>query len=291
MKFWQMVTWAETDQYRDIAKIAEEVGFHGIMNADHAFFPRRMNSPYPYSEDGQPPMSSDSEYPDTWVSLAQMAAVTERLMFSTAVYILPLRNPIEVAKATASLALMSDNRFALGVGVGWMKEEFDNYGVDFRTRGRRYDECLDCIRKLWSGEWVEYRGEYIQFDALRILPVPGKPVPIYLGGSSEVALRRSARMADGWIGTGNSPDEVPGLLRRLRELRGGFGREGAPFETVIGLRGEPDVDTYRRLEEAGMTAGVSPPFPFVLGWGSTVEQKRAAMEAFAERFIRPLAGS
>jgi alkanesulfonate monooxygenase SsuD/methylene tetrahydromethanopterin reductase-like flavin-dependent oxidoreductase (luciferase family) len=97
MKFWQMVTWAETEQYCDIARIAEEVGFHGIMNADHAFFPQQLNSPYPYSDDAKPPMPSDSEYPDTWVSLAQMAAVTSRIILSTAVYILPLRNPVEVA--------------------------------------------------------------------------------------------------------------------------------------------------------------------------------------------------
>ena len=116
MKFWQMVTWAETEHYREIAIAAEELGFQGVMNADHAFFPQQVNSPYPYSEDEKPPMPSDSEYPDTWVSLAQMAAVTSRIKFSTSVYILPLRNPIEVAKATGSLALMSDNRFILGAG-------------------------------------------------------------------------------------------------------------------------------------------------------------------------------
>lgn len=289
MKFWQMVTWAETDHYREIARSAEALGFHGIMNADHAFFPRQMESPYPYSEDGLPPMPSDSEYPDPWVSLAQMAAVTERLMFSTAVYILPLRHPIEVAKATASLALMSDNRFALGAGVGWMKEEFDAYGIDFRTRGRRYDECLDSIRQLWGGDWTEYRGDYICFDALRILPVPRQPIPIYLGGSSEVALRRTARMADGWIGNGNSPEEVPPLLARLRELRSAFGRDPEPFETIVGLTTEPDLDVFRRLRDQGMTAGVSLPFTFSLGRSSSLAQKRDCMEQFAERFIRPLA--
>jgi probable F420-dependent oxidoreductase len=289
MKFWQMVTWAESGQYRDIARIAEELGFHGIMNADHAFFPQQMNSPYPYSEDAAPPMGSDSEYPDTWVSLAQMAAVTERLMFSTAVYILPLRNPIEVAKATASLALMSDNRFALGAGVGWMKEEYDAYGIDFHQRGRRYDECIDSIRQLWSGDWTAYQGEHIRFDALRIRPVPVQPIPMYLGGSSAVALRRAARTADGWIGSGNSPAEVPPLLARLAELRRAFGRGQDAFETIIGLKAEPDLEMFKRLGEAGMTAGVSAPFPFSLGWQSTLEQKRDCMEQFAERFIRPLA--
>jgi probable F420-dependent oxidoreductase len=289
MKFWQMVTWAETSHYREIARYAEELGFHGIMNADHAFFPQQMRSAYPYSDDARPPMPSDSEYPDTWVSLAQMAAVTERLMFSTAVYILPLRHPIEVAKATASLALMSGNRFALGAGVGWMKEEFDAYGIDFHSRGRRYDECLDCIRQLWSGEWTAYQGEHIRFASLRILPVPQQRIPVYLGGSSEVALRRTARMADGWIGNGNTPEEVPALMARLQAMRRAFGREQEPFETIVGLKAEPELEMFRRLREQGMTAGVSAPFPFSLGWSSSLAQKKDCMELFAERFIRPLA--
>jgi probable F420-dependent oxidoreductase len=291
MKFWQMVTWAETDQYCEIARIAEEVGFHGIMNADHAFFPEQVNSHYPYAADGKPPMSSDSEYPDAWVSLAAMAAVTSRLVFSTSVYILPLRNPIEVAKATGSLARLSNNRFMLGAGVGWMEEEFEAYGIDFRSRGRRYDECLESIRALWTGEWTEYHGEYVDFDRLRILPAPTEKIPVYLGGSSDIALRRMARVADGFIGNGNSAAEVPPLLDKLTQLRREAGREHLPFETIMGISDPPDVELYKRLADAGMTAGVSAPFAFTLGWGSTIEQKRAVMEEFAERMIQPLAGT
>ncbi len=288
MQFWQMVTWAETGQYRDIARAAERLGFCGVMNADHAVFPQQVNSPYPYSEDQQPPMPSDSEYPDAWVSLAQMAAVTEHIRFSTSVYVLPLRNPIEVAKATGTLALMSDNRFVLGAGVGWMKEEFDAYGVDFHTRGKRYDECLDIIRLLWSGEWTEYRGEFFNFDSLRILPAPTKPVPVFLGGSSSVALKRCARIADGFIGNGNTSDEVPELLATLGRLRQDAGRADQPFETVLGLMDSPSLDTYRRLGDAGMSAGVNLPFAITLGWQSSIEAKIAQMEQFAEQYIQPL---
>ena len=290
MKFWQMVTWAESEQYCEIARIAEQLGFCGVMNADHAFFPQQVNSTYPYSADGKPPMANSSEYPDTWVSLAQMAAVTSTLLVSTSVYILPLRNPIEVARATGSLALMSNNRFVLGAGVGWMQEEFDAYGIDFKTRGKRYDECLESIRQLWTGDWTEYHGDYVDFDSLRILPAPSQTVPIYLGGSSEVALRRTARIADGWIGnTLYAAADVPPLMAQLRELRQQAGRDQMPFETVIGLSDVHNVDTYRRLEESGMTAGISPPFAFTLGWQSSIEQKRAQMEQFAEHTIRPLA--
>lgn len=289
MKFWQMVTWAETTQYADIARIAEECGFYGVMNADHAFFPQRVDSPYPYSDDDKPPMPSDSEYPDPWVSIAHMAAVTERLQFSTSIYILPLRNPIEVAKATGTLSLMSGGRFQLGAGIGWMKEEFDTYGVDFRKRGKRYDECLDALELLWSGDWAEYHGDFVDFDPLRILPAPEQRIPILLGGSSPAALARIARRADGFIGNGNAPEEVPALMQRLRELRAEAGRDHLPFETIMGLSGGADLDTLKRLYDGGMTASVNAPFPFTVGWQSSIEQKREQMLRFAEDVVRPMA--
>ena len=169
-----------------------------------------------------------------------------------------------------------------------MKEEFDAYGVDFHSRGKRYDECLDCMQQLWSGNWTEYHGEHIKFDSLRILPAPKQPVPIYLGGSSKVALARCARMADGFIGNGNSSAEVPELLAYLNRLRQEAGRGDLPFETVMGLNDSPSVETYKRLQDCGMTSGVNAPFAFTVGWQSTMEQKIAQMEQFAEQFIRPL---
>jgi len=290
MKFWQMVTWSETDQYKDIARIAEDLGFDGVMNADHALFPRELKAPYPYSDDGKPPMPEYSEYPDPWVTIAQMAAVTSTLKFSTSVYILPLRNPIEVAKAAGTLALMSDNRFIMSTGVGWMKEEFDIYGVDFRTRGRRYDECIEILQQIWRGGWNEYHGEFFDYDAMQICPAPKQQVPIYLGGSSNIALRRTARIADGWVGNGNHPDEVPEILSKLKIMRSEFGRENLPFETIIGLTTPPDLETFRRLGQQGMTAGVSYPFSFSLGWTSSLEEKREVMKKFAKEIIRPMGG-
>ena len=288
MKFWQMITWAETEQYKEIAKIAEDLGFYGVMNADHALFPKELKAPYPYSDDGKPPMASDSEYPDPWVTIAQMAAVTTTLKFSTSVYILPLRNPIEVAKACGTLALMSDDRFILSTGVGWMKEEFDIYGVDFKTRGKRYDECLEVLHQIWAGGWNEYHGQFIDYDSMQICPAPKQQVPIYLGGSSDIALRRTARVADGWVGNGNHPDEVPAILQKLKDWRFEYDREHLPFETIIGLYTSPNVETYKRLGKLGMSAGVSYPFSFSLGWKSTIQDKRKVMENFSQEIISPL---
>jgi probable F420-dependent oxidoreductase len=290
MKFWQMLTWMEPEQILEVARFAEEVGFEGVMLGDHGVFPLEVKATYPYSADGKPPMAADAWYPDCWATIGAISAVTRRIRFAVAVYVLPLRNVFEVARATGTLAILSNNRFILGVGIGWMKDEFDIYGVDFHTRGRRFDEQLDVLRKLWGGGMVEHHGALIDFPPLQISPAPQRTVPIFTGGASAVALKRAAVKADGWIGAGNTPAEVPGLLAEFRRLRREAGREQLPFETVIGLSTPPDLATFQRLDEAGMSGGVSYPFTFTAGERSTLDDKKRVMEDFARRFIRPLGG-
>ena len=282
MKFWQMLTWMEPEQMLDVARHAELLGFEGVMLGDHAVYPRDVAASYPYSPDGKPPMQADAWYPDCWASIGAMAAFTQRLRFSVAVYVLPLRNPFEVARATGTLAILSNNRFILGAGTGWMKEEFDIYGVDFRSRGKRFDEYLDVLRLLWGGGMVEYHGQHFDFPPLQISPAPESTVPVYLGGGAPVALERTARQADGWIGSA-PPDSSP----LLGNCAAAPGRDASPpFETVIGLKTPPDLATFQRLETAGMTSGVSYPFSFTAGQRSTLARKKQVMEEFAERIIR-----
>ena len=133
MKFWQAITWAETDQLLDIARHAEELGFHGLMSGDHAVYPESIVPDYPYSDNGLPPMRPDDEYPDQTAIFAAMAAVTTRLRFTCGVYVLPLRNPHEVARAGATLAVLSNNRFILGIGVGWQSEEYVAAGLSYKV--------------------------------------------------------------------------------------------------------------------------------------------------------------
>lgn len=286
MKFWQSITWAETDQLCDIARFAEELGFEGIIGADHALYPRTMAPGYPYSESGYPTQTADSEYPDMWTSTAAMAALTTRLRFVCGVYVLPLRNPIEVAKQAATLAILSQGRFALGVGVGWMKEEFDIYGVDFASRGRRMDEMIEVLRGLWTGDYFEYHGEFFDFGPIVVSPRPSHPIPLYFGGAAPIALRRTARVGDGWIGAGNTPEEVPLVLGEIERMRVEAGRGGQPFESLVGVYAEPGVDLFRRLEDAGMTSGIHLPFWFTFDGPSTLDQKKLEMERFAEDIIR-----
>ena len=287
MKFWQAITWAETEQLIEIARFAEEMGFHGLMSGDHAVYPESIVPNYPYSESGVPPMQPDDEYPDQTAIFAAMAAVTSKLLFTCGVYVLPLRNPHEVARASATLAILSDNRFILGVGIGWMKEEFDIYGVDFHQRGKITDEIIEVLQSLWSGQMVEYHGAHFDFPRVQLSPAPSTHPPIYVGGSSEIALRRAARVGGGYIGAGTAPDDVGPLLQRLNELRQEYGRDHLPFEAMLGISAAPSLKLYQRLADDGLESTVAPPFQYALGKKhSTVDEKKQFMETYAESIVR-----
>jgi len=286
MKFWQAITWAETDQLLEIAKFAEEVGFYGLMGADHALFPEVMAANYPYSTTGLPPQTAESEYPDCWVTIAAMAAVTTSLKFTTGVYVLPLRNPIELAKATSTLAIISQGRFILGAGAGWMKEEFDIYGVEFNNRGKRFDESLQVLRKLWQGGMVEFHGDFFDFPKIQLSPTSQYDIPIYIGGSNTLALNRAATYGDGWIGAGNDPKDVPAIIDQLHKLRVAAARDHLPFETIIGLKAKADLNLFKSMRGTGMTSGVNYPFAYVLGQKSSLDDKKRMMEKFYNEVIR-----
>jgi probable F420-dependent oxidoreductase len=289
MKFWQVVSFAEPEQLLDVARAAEAAGFHGILLSDHLFFPEKLVSRYPYAADGRPGFDATTPFPDPWATIAAMAAVTTRLRFATMVYILPLRHPLEVAKTVGTVALLSGGRVALGCGAGWIREEYDALGVDFATRGRRFDEMIGVLRTLWGGGMVEHHGPCFDLPRLAMSPAPPAPIPIWIGGLAPAALRRAARLGDGWIGTGQTPDEAAHLLAELARLRREAGRASAPFETIVPLAVPPDPDVLRRLErEHGMTATTAWPFSYTIGPRSTLEAKRDWLRRFADEVIAKL---
>lgn len=300
MKFWQSISWAEPEQLVEIAKFAEEVGFHGVINSEHLFLTKKTDSPYPYTEDGKMNHALDYAYPDVWSSFAAMAAVTTTLNFSSSVYLLPLRNPVEVAKQAATCALISDNRVTIGFGVGWQKEEFDVMGVDFHTRGKRTDEMIAVMRNLWSGGAVSHHGEFFDFTEIEMRPIPTRPIPFYCGGKSPAALRRAATLCDGYVGPGHSMNEVPGLLAELDRLRAEAGRAGEPFESIVPIMPidlSRDAGDYRRMQDMGVTATFLPPFDAGgvnrnhtsgLGQSSSIDDKKRVMERAAETIIRQM---
>lgn len=288
MKFWQSIANTETEQMIDIARIAEDVGIDGILLSDHLFCPEKFESKYPYSADGTPPFTAETHWPDPWVTIGAMAAVTKKLRFSTNIFILPLRNPIAVAKQIGTAAVLSNDRVALGAGAGWMKEEFTLLHENFETRGERYDECIEILRRLWRGGMVEYHGKHYDFGKIQMSPAPRKPIPIWLGGQTPVALKRAARLGDGWIGTFYSPAETANYVKKLAQLRQEFGRENAAFEITLAVNEPLSVDLCKRLEDTGVTSLVLwPPF-YLLGGPSTIEQKRKVIESIANEIIAKL---
>ena len=291
MEFWQVASFAEPDQLLDIARGAEEAGFHGLLLSDHLFFPGELRSKYPYSEDGKPMFDGTMPFPDPFTTIAAMAAVTTRLRFGTMVYILPLRHPLEVAKSVGTAAVLSGDRVVLGCGAGWIREEYDALGVDFATRGKRYDEMIDVLRKAWSGDLVEHRGAHFDLGSFQMSPAPRAPVPIWIGGIGGPALRRAAKRGDGWIGTGQSPDEALALLDAAARAAG---EGGSRVAAVRGARPAHHAARRRHLRATRRRGhdrhdGLALPLHARADLDDPAEARRdAALRQRGDREVRPL---
>lgn len=285
MEFCASLAFNDPVQAPELARVADESGWNALAIPDHVIHPERLETPYPYTEDGQPRWELGAPWPDPWVLISAMAAVTRRLRFYTSIYILPLRNPFAVAKAVGTAAVLSGGRVGLGIGMGWMKEEFAVMGQDFRRRGKRADEMIEVLRKLWAGGMVEHRGEFYDFDRLQMDPVPPSPIPIYVGGLSEPALRRVGRLADGWISDIHTVDELSEIIGRIRMYREEYGRARAPLEVYGAASDVFDLDGYKRMQDAGVTHVCTMPWAFYTGKSESFEDKRAGLLRFADDVI------
>ncbi|TQF68673.1 TIGR03619 family F420-dependent LLM class oxidoreductase [Rhodococcus spelaei] len=240
----------------ELAQVAEEVGFDSISLSDSVFYPEHVSAPYPYSPDGKRMWAPEAPMPDPFIAMTAMAAVTKRIRFYTNVLKLPLRDPLLTAKQLSTMAVMSGNRIAVGVGLSWIPEEFAFTRTDMRTRGARTDEAIEIIKAVCAGrgpEWVEFHGKHYDFDRLMISPAPDRALPVYVGGHSEAGLRRAARLGDGWLSVNTEIDELTAAITRLGELRAEYGRSDEPFEINASPTGIRDVDDYRALAELGVT--------------------------------------
>ncbi|MBV9375332.1 MAG: TIGR03619 family F420-dependent LLM class oxidoreductase [Alphaproteobacteria bacterium] len=200
---------AGPEAIRRAAVQAEELGFADVWSSEHIIIPR--GAPYPPS----------AVFYDPVLTLTWAAALTKKIGLGTSVLVLPMRHPLPLAKELATLQNLSEGRLILGAGVGWMEAEFAALGAPFRERGRRMDEGIAMMRAMWSEDPVTFRARHIPavIEDMRLLPQPVKPIPIWIGGSSEPALTRAARLGDGWHGSRLSPAEASPIVRRLREQR------------------------------------------------------------------------
>jgi probable F420-dependent oxidoreductase len=241
--------------YAPLARAAEEAGYHSMVIPDSICYPRDASSVYPFNPDGSREFLEDKPFLEPFSLIPALGAVTSRIRFTTFVIKVPVRNPVLLAKQVTSTAVLTGNRLVLGVGTSPWREDYDILGADWASRGRRLDESIAILRGLAVGGYFEYQGETCTLPPVKIAPVPTEPIPVLIGGHSDAALRRAARLGDGWMHGGGDPADLPRLLARLGEFRDQAARDRSAREFEVHVI---SMDAYstggvRRLEELGVT--------------------------------------
>jgi probable F420-dependent oxidoreductase len=257
--------YAGADGATTLARAAEEAGFESLWTVEHVVVPTGYQSTYPYSPDGKMPGGGAFDIPDPLVWLTWVAARTTTLRLATGILILPQRNPVVLAKEVATLDVLSGGRMLLGVGIGWLEEEFDVLGVPFADRGPRTEEYVEAMRALWSQDEPAFSGDTVSFTGAVMRPrPPAGRVPVVVGGHSPGAARRAGRVGDGFFpGKG----DLPALLDEVRKSADEAGRDPDAIEitwsgaSVLG-GGEGAVDEVGRLAELGVSRLVVPPLTY-----------------------------
>lgn len=270
-----------------IARAADERGYHAMAVADHVVNLAELRTPYPYTDDGQRRWEPFTPWVDPWVTIGALGAATERLRFFTNIYVLPMRDPFTVAKMVATASALSGGRVALGVGMGWCEEEFELLGEPFRRRGKRADEMLALLAELWTGDWTEHAGEFYDVPRLEMTPAPAGPVPVYVGGMSDAALRRAARH-DGWISDLISTSEAAELRQRIEDERERLGRTDVDFSMIASLNDAASIEDYLRAADVGVTDILTMPWAFYGGFQQDLQGKVDGLHRFADDVLDPM---
>lgn len=274
---------ADPGTLADVARLAEDLGYHSVFVADHVVMPRTLASKYPYSLDGRFPYDPDQDWLDPLVALGYLAGRTTKIRIGTSVMVLPMRHPIITAKQIATADHLSGGRVIFGVGVGWMAEEFRLLGASFEDRGRRMDEYLALVKTLWTEKNPTFAGRYFQVSECAITPKPvQRPhVPVWVGGDSPAALRRAALLGDGWHSAGTSLTELPGKLRRLSEALDAARRDRKNFVVSAFPTDRFTVDVVRQFAARGVEHLMVPVFSF------DAAKVRQRLEQIARDVIEP----
>jgi probable F420-dependent oxidoreductase len=252
MKFCFAEAMTDPAHYAPLAQAAEDAGYDSFLVPDSVAYPEHSDSLYPFNPDGSREFLDGKPFLEPFALISALGMVTERIRFTISVLKLPIRHPLHVAKLASSAAVLSDNRLTLGVGVSPWPEDFEITGTPWARRGKRMDESIAVLQGLLTGEFHEFHGEAWDMPSVKIAPVPTEPIPILVGGHSEAALRRAARL-DGWIHGGGEHDDLPTMIARLHELRAESDRSGEPFEIQVISADAYSVDGLRQLEEQGVT--------------------------------------
>jgi probable F420-dependent oxidoreductase len=256
MRFSYAESMCDPSHYLPLAVAADTCGWSSFCVPDSICYPEVSDSTYPYTPDGNREFLEGKPFIEPFSLIPAMGAVTENLRFTTFVVKLPIRNPTLVAKSAASVAVLTGNRFGFGVGLSPWPEDFVVTGSEWKARGARMDEMIEIIRGLCTGEYFEFHGTHYELPSIKICPVPTEPLPILIGGHAEPALRRAARIGDGWMHAGSDAQTLEGLLGRISELRTEYGREREPFEVHVISMDAYSIDGVKRLEDVGVTDAI-----------------------------------
>lgn len=267
----------------ELAQAGEEAGFESLWTVEHTVLPGGYESAYPYSEDGKiAGGNNEISLPDPIVWMAYVAAATSKIKLASGIIILPQHNPVVLAKQVGTLDHLSGGRIILGIGVGWLKEEFDALGVPFAARGRRTDEYVAAMRELWSARAPTFEGEFVSFKEAYCLPQPvSGRVPIVIGGDSTYAARRAGRLGDGYFPARGAPTELFDLVRKTAVEHG---RDPDSIEFTVAMPEDPgDIPKLAAMgvgrvlvpvtPMAGLAARVKSPDD-ALTWRDTIDKYR-----------------
>lgn len=286
MKFSLGIAMSPLEQLPELAKTAEECGFSSIALPDSLFYVESIDTKYPYTPDGSRMWNADTPWVDPFVAASAMGAVTSKIRFYTQVLKLGSRNPLLLARQIGSVANMTNNRFGLGVGLGWSPEEFEWCGVPFERKGPRADESIEVLKLVLGGGMVEFHGEFFDFNRLQVSPAPTEPVPIYVGGHADAALRRAARLSDGWTSAMIKIKDLREIVHRLGELREEYGRAAEPFEIQAVCVDRFGLDGYREQAEAGVTDAIVVPWAFDgIPFHGELSAKKDSLKKFSDTIM------
>jgi probable F420-dependent oxidoreductase len=273
---------ASAEGAADLARRAEAAGFESLWTVEHVVVPAGYQSTYPYSPTGKMPGPENVPIPDPLVWLTYVAAVTTTLRLATGILILPQRNPVVLAKELATLDALSGGRVELGIGVGWLEEEFAALGIPFAQRGNRTDEYVGALRELWTGDPASYSGEFVDFTDCYSSPKPAAgTIPIHVGGHTEPAARRAGRLGDGFFPGSGTRDETARLFELARATAREHGRDPDAIELTTGGEGaigDGALDEVKRLADIGTDRVIVPGFIF---WGDPDAVARYGDEVIA----------
>lgn len=287
MRFSYQIGMCEPSHYLPLARAAEQAGFHGIAIPDSICYPQEASSKYPYNKDGSREFLESVPFVESLIAVAAMVAVTESIRFATFVYKLAVRQAPVVAKQVQGIQVLSGNRFDFGIGISPWEEDFAVCAVPWEKRGKRFDEQIEILRGLESGNYFGYAGELHQMPANKMNPVPSKPTPLLIGGHTEPALKRAAKVGDGWMCAGANIQELEAYIGRLSRLREEYGTHERAFRIFTTGQNAFTGEGIEKLQSIGVT-------DVIIGFRNvyemeadkTLDEKLAMLNWYAREFVR-----